>query len=219
MDKERIPHYENWIFDWSGTLVDDLAMVLDATNHVLRHYGQGEIGREDFRKRFRLPYAGFYEEVLPGVPLDELEGHFRVGFADSEASGVNAPLLPFAVDFLQCLRVREKRMFILSSMDALAFDRHARELGVNHFFEATYAGVLDKREQIHLMIERHELDAASTVFLGDMCHDIETARHGGIASIALLTGYQSADQLSRADPDLVADDLSEIHQIVESVAV
>ena len=60
---------------------------------------------------FRLPYAGFYEEILPGVPLDELEDHFREGFANSEASGVTSPLLPFAVDFLRCLQAKNKRTY------------------------------------------------------------------------------------------------------------
>ena len=128
MVKSKLHHYQNWIFDWSGTLVDDLAMVLDATNHVLAQYGKGEIGREDFRMSFRLPYAGYYEEILPGIPLAELEDHFMEGFAHSEASGVTSPLLPYALEFLECLHSKDKRMFILSSMDAAAFERHAVEL-------------------------------------------------------------------------------------------
>ena len=215
MVESKLHHYKNWIFDWSGTLVDDLAMVLDATNHVLRNYGKDEMEREDFRMSFRLPYAGYYEEILPGVPLEELEDHFREGFAHSEASGVTSPLLPYALEFLECLHAKDKRMFILSSMDALAFERHVVELGIDHFFEATYAGVLDKRDQIHVMLEKHSLESADTVFLGDMCHDIETAKHGGLASVALLTGYQNAEQLQTASPDLLVDDLSEIHQLIE----
>ena len=186
-------------------------MVLDATNHVLRIYGKEEIEREDFRMSFRLPYAGYYAEILPGVPLEELEDHFREGFARSEASGVTSPLLPHALKFLESLQSKDKRIFILSSMDAVAFDRHAVELGIDHFFEASYAGVLDKRDQIHLMLEKHALEASNTVFLGDMCHDVETAKHGGVASIALLTGYQNAEQLGMASPDLLVDDLSIIH--------
>lgn len=215
MVESRIHQYENWIFDWSGTLVDDLAMVLDATNHVLSHYGKESIDREYFKQEFRLPYAGFYEEILPGVPLDELEDHFRVGFANSADSGVNSPLLPFALEFLQCLHGRNKRMFILSSMDASAFTEHAKDLGVNHYFEAAYAGVLDKREQIHSILDQHKLDRESTVFLGDMCHDIETARHGEVSSIALLTGYQSKEQLSKVNPDLLVENLSEIQTMLE----
>jgi phosphoglycolate phosphatase len=215
MVESRMHQYKNWIFDWSGTLVDDLAMVLDATNYVLKCYGKKGIGRDDFKSRFTLPYAGFYEEILPGVPLDELEDHFRVGFADSAEAGVTSPLLPHAKEFLQCLHSRDKRMFILSSMDKDAYHLHAEELGVAHYFEAAYAGVLDKREQIHIMLETHGLNAADTVFLGDMCHDIETARHGDVTSIALLTGYQSEQQLTQVNPDLLVNNLSEIQGMLE----
>ena len=213
--KEKIHSYQNWIFDWSGTLVDDLTMVLDATNYVLQVYDKPALTRQEFRERFRLPYTGFYEEVLPGVPLAELEDHFRAGFAHSAASGVISPLLPYAQDFLQFLSNRGVRMFILSSMDAQAFDEHAVELGVNHYFEACYAGVLDKREQIHQMLEQHDLAVDKTVFLGDMTHDVETAQHGGIASVALLTGYQSREQLLSVQPDYLAQDLSELRQMLE----
>jgi phosphoglycolate phosphatase len=106
-------------------------------------------------------------------------------------------------------------MFILSSMDADAFDEHSKELEVDHYFEAAYAGVLDKREQIHLLLETHQLNVEQTVFLGDMYHDVETARHGSVASIALLTGYQSAEQLLPANPDWLVNDLSEILSILE----
>jgi phosphoglycolate phosphatase len=78
--------FHNLIFDWSGTLVDDLPPVLEATNHVLGIYGVAALDREGFRLRFRLPYRDFYEELLPGVPLDELEVHFRRAFAASCAS-------------------------------------------------------------------------------------------------------------------------------------
>ncbi|MFK7909635.1 MAG: HAD family hydrolase [Akkermansiaceae bacterium] len=214
MVRENIHRYENWIFDWSGTLVDDLTMVLDATNHVMQQYGLARMSREEFRHKFRLPYSGFYEEMLPDIPLAELEVHFRKGFADSEASGVTTPLLPHAVDFLDHLAATDKKMYILSSMDAEAFERHARELKVDHFFKASYAGILDKREQIHRMIDTHQLDPEQTVFLGDMEHDVETAKHGGVASIALLTGYQSAQQLEKASPDLLASDLSEVKSLL-----
>ena len=214
MVETKIPYYENWIFDWSGTLVDDLTMVLDATNHVMRQYGKREIDLDEFKAHFRLPYAGYYEEILPGIPLEELEGHFRKGFEDSKASGVTSPLLPHAVDLLNSLHKRNRRMFVLTSMDAPAFDFHVEELGVKHFFEATYAGALDKRTLIKEMIAGHGMDVGTTVFLGDMCHDVETARHGGIASIALLTGYQNAEQLAQSDPDLVADDLSHVSRML-----
>jgi hypothetical protein len=94
------------------------------------------------------------------------------------------------------------RMFVLTSMDADAFLRQLHEFSMQDFFEKTYAGVLDKRDLIDFIIETHGLDREETAFVGDMTHDIETARHGGISSIAVLTGYHHAEVLAAVRLDI-----------------
>ena len=59
--------FDNIIFDWSGTLVDDLGPVIEATNAVLSRYGIAALDREGFRRKFRLPYREFYAEMLPAA--------------------------------------------------------------------------------------------------------------------------------------------------------
>jgi len=49
---------KHWIFDWSGTLVDDMGIVVDATNFVLAHYGKPTMDRETFRKEFCFKGSG-----------------------------------------------------------------------------------------------------------------------------------------------------------------
>lgn len=196
--------FKNLIFDWSGTLVDDLGPVIEATNHVLGQYGLAPYDREGFRRHFRLPYDEFYAEILPHVPLAELERHFRPAF-DSAISPVR--VLPHAREKLEWAHGQGIRMFILSSMDAVAFDRQLYEFGMQHFFEGIYAGVLNKRNKIGEILERHGLSKGETAFIGDMTHDIETAKHGGISSIAVLTGYHHAEVLAKVRPDLTVPDL------------
>lgn len=196
--------FKNLIFDWSGTLVDDLGPVIEATNAVLEKYGKAPYDREGFRRSFRLPYREFYEEVLPGVALEELEGHFRPAF-DGATSLVT--VLPFAREKLEWARGRGLRMFVLTSMDPLAFARQLEDFGMGDFFESTYSGVLDKREMIEEILENHGLVKDETAFVGDMTHDVETARHGGISSIAVLTGYQHAEVLAGVRPDITVPDL------------
>ena len=53
------------------------------------------------------------------------------------------------------------------------------------------------------------------MFIGDMQHDIETARHGGIHSCAVLTGYNTLNQLRVAQPDLIVEHLRELREILE----
>jgi len=204
--------FENLIFDWSGTLVDDLGPVLDATNAVFAAYGLAPMDREEFRRRFRLPYVGFYEEYLPGVPISELEVLFRSAFAASRAPVF---VLPHAREKLDWCRRCGIRSFILSSMDTEAFARQLEEFNLGGVFEATYTGVVDKRERIGEILVRHALDPGRTAFVGDMVHDIETARHGGVASVAVLTGYTAAETLAEACPDFTVADLDELREMLE----
>lgn len=204
--------FRNLIFDWSGTLVDDLGPVIEATNFVLSKYGVDPMDREEFRRRFRLPYREFYEEMLPGVALEELEAHFRPAF-----DGATAPVfvLPHAREKLDWCRHLGIRTFVLTSMDATAFARQLEEFGLKGHFEATYAGVLDKRQLIHRILEIHGLAPEETAFVGDMTHDVETARHAGIASIAVLTGYNHPEVLAAVRPDLTVPDLGVLRGIFE----
>jgi len=206
------PMFRNLIFDWSGTLVDDLGPVIEATNAVLMRYDRAPMDRETFRRKFRLPYREFYAEFLPAVPLEELEAHFRPAFA---AAVSPVFVLPFAREKLDWCLASGIRAFVCTSMDALAFERQLGEFGLHGHFEATYSGVLDKREIIHQILETHGLDPAETAFIGDMTHDIETARHGGISSIAVLTGYQHAEVLAGVRPDLTVPDLGVLKDLLE----
>lgn len=202
----------NLIFDWSGTLVDDLGPVLDATNAVFAAHGREPMSREEFQRRFRLPYEEFYEECLPGVPIGELEKLFRPAFAASRSP---VTVLPHAREKLEWCQRHGIRCFVLTSMDEEAFHGHLEEFGVGHLFEATYAGVLDKREMIGELLERHCLDPMETAFIGDMNHDVLTARHGGVTSVAVLTGYTSAAALAESRPDLMVPDLGVLCELFE----
>jgi phosphoglycolate phosphatase-like HAD superfamily hydrolase/ADP-ribose pyrophosphatase YjhB (NUDIX family) len=204
--------FRNLIFDWSGTLVDDMGPVIEATNAVLGKYGIAPYDREGFRRGFRLPYREFYAEILPGVSLEELESHFRPAF---DAAVTPVTVLPHAREKLEWAHARGLRMFVLTSMDADAFLRQLHEFRMEDFFEKTYAGVLDKRELIDFIIETHRLDREETAFVGDMTHDIETARHGGISSIAVLTGYHHAEVLAAVRPDITVPDLGVLVRMFE----
>jgi phosphoglycolate phosphatase len=202
----------NIIFDWSGTLVDDLPPVVDATNAVLRHCGKPALTRDEFLREFELPFERFYARVLPENPLETLEPIFHGAF---ESSSEQATPLPHAHEFLVFCRTTARRCFVLSSAHPAHLRRQADEFGFAPFFEEVYAGVRNKTDVIHDILARHALDSRETAFIGDMTHDIETARHGGVRSIAVLTGYQSELTLAVTGPDLMVRDLAHLRTLMQ----
>jgi ADP-ribose pyrophosphatase YjhB (NUDIX family) len=95
------------------------------------------------------------------------------------------------------------------------FSNQAATLGFDRYFERTYVGVLDKRARIHELLTQNHLDPRETLSIGDMQHDVETARHGGVLSCAVLTGYTELQALRASQPDLIVEHLGELGQILE----
>ena len=201
----------NIIFDWSGTLVDDLPAVWSATNHVLAQAGLPELTLEKFRAEFCLPFTKFYDRHTPHIAMEQLEVWFHARFKEVQHSVVE---LPYARVFLQFCRSRRFRCFLLSTVHPDHFAAQAT-IGFHEFLERPYLGVWNKREKIHDVLAENSLIAEETLFIGDMEHDIETARHGGVHSCAVLTGYNTLAQLKAASPDLIVEHLGELQRILE----
>lgn len=203
----------NVIFDWSGTLVDDLPAVWRASNFVLRKAGVPEMSLEQFRAEFSLPFIHFYERFTPNVPLAQLEVWFHGHFRECQESVV---ALPHAREFLEFCRQRGLRTFLLSSVAEEHFARQTAATGFGEFLDHPYIGVWDKRVKIRELLAEHGLRPSETLFIGDMQHDIETARHGGVLSCAVLTGYNGLEQLRASAPDLIVGHLGELRAILET---
>lgn len=202
----------NIIFDWSGTLVDDLPAVWQATNFVLRQAGRPELTLEQFRAEFTLPFTKFYDRFTPHIPLPQLEDWFHGHFRKCQDSVVE---LPHAREFLEFCRARGLRTFLLSTVNREHFEVQQRATGLGAYLERPYLGVWDKREKIRAILTENGLAPAETLFVGDMQHDIETARHGGVWSCAVLTGYNTLEQLRAAEPDLIVENLRELREILD----
>ncbi len=123
--------------------------------------------------------------------------------------------LPHAREFLQFCRARSLRAFLLSTIHPDHFAAQTAVTGFDQYLERPYTGVRDKRQKIHEVLQENRLNPDETLLVGDMQHDIETARHGGVHSCAVLTGYNTLAQLRAAAPDLIVEHLGELREILE----
>ncbi len=203
----------NVIFDWSGTLVDDLPAVWEATNHVLRQAGAHELSLEEFRSEFSLPFSEFYERILPEVSMDRIEASFHHGFKQAQHSVVD---LPHARDFLTFAKANRIQTFVLSTLHPEYYAVQIEALGLEGLIDHPYLGIWDKRARIEEILTAHELVPSETLFVGDMQHDIETAKRGRVCSCAVLTGYNRYGQLLQSEPDVIVEHLGELKRLLQT---
>ncbi len=195
---------KNIIFDWSGTLADDFQPVLQATNEIFAQYGKPPFSEADFREKFFLPFPEFYKIYLPEATMVQLDHYYHSSFKLLQD---NIELLPHAEDILSYCQQQHMKIFLLSTIHQEHYDVQGERLGVKKYFTQAYAQAIDKRKTILQLLADHDLNPQETLFVGDMQHDIETARHGGVKSCAVLTGYDSLEKLKSTSPDLIFKDL------------
>ena len=200
----------NIIFDWSGTLVDDLEAVRGSTNYALSKEGFPEMTMNQFRSEFSLPFDAFYRRVAPSVTLENIEKWYREKFIKEQK---NIRPLPYAELFCNFCKENGIKTFLLSTVNADHYKEQSKKIRFN--FDKEYVGVMDKRRKIAGILNDNQLCPERTIFIGDMQHDIETAKIGKIGSCAVLTGYNKRRQLEKARPDMIVDNLGQLKQLIE----
>ena len=55
--------YNHIVWDWNGTLLDDLWLCLDAINSVLDSRGMNRVDEISYRKIFTFPVIDYYEQL------------------------------------------------------------------------------------------------------------------------------------------------------------
>lgn len=103
------------VWDWNGTLVEDLPVVVESVNAALEAIGESTITDEDYRAHFARPVERFYEGLLERtVTTDEWEILDRVFHERYRATLDRVPLSWDAREAIELVANRGWTQSILS---------------------------------------------------------------------------------------------------------
>jgi len=187
--------FNNFVFDWSGTLSDDFGMCYEAGMKVLESFGVKRISEAEYVERFELPYPNYYRKLGVTAPKEELDKRFVTFMA-----GVKPKPVPGAAEVLEKLAIRKKRMAVLSAHPHEKLVAEASDYGFAGFFEKIVGSVGDKRVALPALVGELGWKKAETVFVGDHVHEIEAGRAAGIATAVFPSKYSTYGLLEAAKP-------------------
>jgi phosphoglycolate phosphatase-like HAD superfamily hydrolase len=199
------------VWDWNGTLLDDLSLIILATNTSLASAGGPAITPDHHRRHFRRPIADYYAQVL-GRPVsrDEFERLNRVFHDAYRAALPGCRLTGDAWDAVaqwsgtQSLLSMWRHRELLPTIDGYGLTGHFTRID----------GVPDQEHQDHKgpHLARHlaaqQLDPARVVMIGDTVDDAHAALSVGADCVLYSGGFTDPAQL-RATGAPVADTLVE----------
>lgn len=209
------------VWDWNGTLFDDLDLVVDAVSRSVSRYGEGPIDADTYRDHFTRPVRSFYDSLF-GRAVDDMEwADLNKTFHDNYHSAVTGVAL--AHDAVKALdRVAElgwtQSLLSMSTHDELT------RLVLNHRISdyfllvsglVTASGDL-KASYLRQHLQRIGVDGQSSVVIGDTPDDHYAAAEVGLRSVAYDGGSHHRSVLDELGVP-VADSLLGALEIVESL--
>ncbi len=205
MSKQKI---KNIIFDWSGTLSDDLRCVYGATAGLFKKLGLKKLTLDEYRKEYLLPYMNFYRKFSK-LPKRQIDKIFLEEFVKME----EPEPFPESQEVLEFLNQNGNKLAILSSHFQNKLENEVKKYGFRRFFIDINGGIHDKRKAVKKVMKKNDFYPQETAFVGDMTHDIDAGKTAGIITVAVCWGYHSKKRLLSRKPDFAIDNLKEIKNI------
>ena len=208
--------YQAVIWDFNGTLFDDLQESLDVLNLMLTKRGYPPVESTDrYKEIFGFPIRDYY--VKAGFDLEKedfsvMADEFIVLYNEAARSAV---LKDGIMPLLKELKAKDIPMYILSACEQKMLEEYAEKLGIAELIDGIYGtadylangkkGIADK-----LMSERNTENA---VLIGDTDHDLSVAEHMNCDCIFVSWGHHSKARLKAFGKD-IADTPEELKKFI-----
>ncbi len=209
------PKYICVVWDWNGTIIDDVRISLKAVNDILRKRHKPQITLEQYRSYIDVPITKFYDNIFDlktEISFDTLQKEFNNAYHHylSEAS-LNDGIIPL----MQKIRDCGMKQIIVSSSHQSIVERNSEKFGVRKYMDYLSGSdnhfVGSKLERAVNTIHKITYDHSKVIAIGDTLHDCELAVEIGADCILISTGHQSKmDLLSTGKP--VIDNIKELEK-------
>lgn len=210
--------YKCIIWDWNGTLLDDVALNIGIVNSLLSERGADIIDSVDYYKReFGFPVIDFYRKV--GFDLENEDFTLiarQYAFLFNERYP-HAEIFPDAEEMLRLVKYSGKEQLIISATEQGYLLKQVDYFELSHYF-TDILGVSDvlgssKIERAKKWIAERNIDPREVLFIGDTAHDYDTARAIGCDCVLVSRGHYSEDRLSETGCK-VYENLSFVKELV-----
>lgn len=207
--------YKYIIFDFNGTLLDDVSVSLGALNYCLHKYVDKNktISLNSYLDEFSFPVGDYYKKIgfdFNKINYDEVANDF-IGYYDERFK--DNKLYPNVIKTLKRLKDEGYSLIILTASYVKLIEKQLEFYGIKDYFDDVLAQenkyALSKTQIMLNYLKDHNINANSCIYLGDTSHDIEVAKQCNIKVISFYKGHNSYNKLKK-DNDLLVDDINDI---------
>jgi len=199
--------FEAILWDWNGTLLNDVSVAVAVVNQLLTERDLEPISVERYLEVFTFPVRDYYELIgfdLINEPFEIPAFQYITNYNKAvEACSLHREVVPL----LKRLQDKGCRQFILSAMEQQQLEKTISDSGISLFFEELCGldnhFATSKVENGKLLIKARGLNPESTLMIGDTVHDYEVAQAIGCCCVLVAHGHQSKRRLLKTGAEVL----------------
>lgn len=203
-------------FDLDGTLLDSRGDIVAACNHVLAWSGRATLPDATIASFVgdgaRSLLARAFDVPSDAPELDAVVAEWRRFYVAHPID--RSTWMPGAEDALDAARSRTIAIALVTNKARAVTERILDALGITDRFAVIYAGgdgaLKPSAEPMRVVANAVGVEVRDAWLVGDADQDVGAARAAGCTSIAVLGGFQSAERVLAARPDVVVESLREL---------
>jgi len=211
------------LFDWNGTVLDDVDAVLKAANTELLSLGGKRIGKQRFKQTFQVPIdvylqknginREYYLENIEEIQEKFMEEYCRYAnksrprknirklFSWLRKNGICIGILSAHVgdDIQEKLKKHKLDKFIDSVVAQNSFERTG----------------MDKIKDVPESCRQLGIKKENLLIVGDTGHDIHVGKEFSVPVVAVTGGYYTRKRLEELKPDYLVNDVWGVKRVIE----
>ena len=212
--------YQTILFDLDGTLTDSGQGILNSIRYALTQL-EHPIPDDHLLKTFiGPPLKTSFEQTL-GMSLAESQAAIALYRDYFREKGIfENQIYPGIPELLADLKDQKKQLLVATSKPEVFAQQILEHFELSHFFEIIIGASMDssrskKSDVIAYALKNTDtINPAETIMVGDRKYDILGAKENQLASLGVLYGYGSFEELQAAKADYIAKSTEDLRKIL-----
>ncbi|MFA3782275.1 HAD family hydrolase [Melioribacteraceae bacterium 4301-Me] len=209
----NLENYKHIIWDWNGTILNDVDLCVEIINSLLTSRNLPAIDKVRYKEIFTIPVKNYYAKLNFDFIREPFELLGKIWMEQYELRKYECSLYDGVVDLLEKIKLRGIGQSILSAYSQSTLENLVEHFGLTEYF--SYVVGLDNiyaASKLHLgrdLMGKLGNGKGETLVIGDTLHDFEVAKEIGADCILVSYGHQDRKRLSSVGVKVI-DSLAEL---------
>ena len=205
--------YTDIIWDFNGTILDDVLAGILSVNKLLRERGLATIEDEEhYRSVFKFPIIEYYRDLGFDFDSEPYEVLAPLWVNEYLKNCKNSPIRKGFKEAFEAFKALGLRQHVLSATELTMLRSQLSELSIEDCFDGIYG--LDNihaksKKDIGVAWKNANPDIRA-LMIGDTDHDAEVAAAMGVDCVLVAAGHQNRDKLEKCNCIAVVDTVKDV---------